>query len=96
MRQALRGVLIAAATVLIAGCGSDSNSTTAASSSTTTSSTPTHAQVALCKDFGGVSPNQRGVKRILSDGTRCQDGIITNGSVTISRPPGGWKTLLNP
>jgi type IV pilus biogenesis protein CpaD/CtpE len=93
MGQAVRGVLIAAATVLIAGCGSDSDSTTPASSSTTTSTTPTHTQAVICKAFGGVSPNQRRVTIILADGTRCRDGIITNGTVTISRPAGGWKTL---
>ena len=85
MGQALRGVLIATATILIAGCGS---------SSSTTPARLTHAQAALCKDFGGVSPSQRAVTRILPGGVRCKDGIITDGSVTISRPSGGWKTLI--
>ncbi len=89
MSQAWRGVLIAAATILIAGCGS-SDSTTPASSSTT----PTKKQVALCKDFGGVSPNQIGVSRILTNGVRCKGGIVTDGTATISRPTGGWKTLI--
>jgi hypothetical protein len=99
MGQALRGVLIATATILIAGCGS-SSSTTPASSSTTpasSSTTParlTHAQAALCKDFGGVSPSQRGVTRILTNGVRCKGGIVTDGTATISRPAGGWKTLI--
>jgi hypothetical protein len=100
MGQVVRGALIAAATVLIAGCGSGSgstspasSSTTAASSSTTPSTTTNPMQAAICKAFGGVSPNQSGVTRILADGTRCKNGIVTNGAVTISRPPGGWKTL---
>ncbi len=92
MGQALRGVLIAAATILIAGCGS-SDSTTPASSSTTPDKV-TPAQAALCKDFGGVSPNQRGTTVILTDGVRCKAGIITDGTVTISKPAGGWKTLI--
>jgi hypothetical protein len=92
MGQALRGVLIATATILIAGCGS-SSSTTPASSSTTPARL-THAQAALCKDFGGVSPSQRGVTRILTDGVRCKGGIVTDGTATISRPAGGWKTLI--
>ncbi len=92
MGQALRGVLIATATILIAGCGS-SSSTTPASSSTTPAKI-THAQAALCKDFGGVSPSQRGVTRILTDGVRCKGGIVTDGTATISRPAGGWKTLI--
>jgi hypothetical protein len=93
MGRAVRGVLIAAAAVLIAGCGSDSDSTTPASNPTTPSGTTNQKQADICKEFGGVSPNQRGVKPILPDGTRCKDGIITNGPITISPPPGGWKTL---
>jgi hypothetical protein len=99
VNKAVRGALIAAASVLIAGCGDDSSPTTTASDSKTPASRsekPSRAGIALCKkEFGGVSPNQRRVKVILADGTRCKkDGIITNGLVTISRPTGGWKTLI--
>jgi len=91
-------VLIVAVTVLIAGCGSDSSPTTSASSpkKPATTTTPTKKQESVCKEFGGVSPNQRLVPLILKDGTRCQNGIVTNGLVTISRPDGGWRVLIPP
>jgi hypothetical protein len=91
-------VLIVAVTVLIAGCGSDSSPTTSASNpkKPATTTTPTKKQKSVCKEFGGVSPNQRLVPLILKDGTRCQNGIVTNGLVTISRPDGGWRVLIPP
>ena len=99
MRRAVAMVLIVAVTVLIAGCGSDSSPTTTNASSPkkpATTTTPTKKQESVCKDFGGVSPNQRLVPLILKDGTRCQNGIVTNGLVTISRPDGGWRVLIPP
>ena len=98
MRRAVAMVLIVAVTVLIAGCGSDSSPTTSASSpkKPATTTTPTKKQESVCKEFGGVSPNQRLVPLILKDGTRCQNGIVTNGLVTISRPDGGWRVLIPP
>jgi hypothetical protein len=98
VRRAVAMVLIVAVTVLIAGCGSDSSPTTSASSpkKPATTTTPTKKQESVCKEFGGVSPNQRLVPLILKDGTRCQNGIVTNGLVTISRPDGGWKVLIPP
>jgi hypothetical protein len=91
-------VLIVAVTVLTVGCGSDSSPTTTASSAKkpNTTTTPTKEQKAACEAFGGVSPNQRLVPLILKDGTRCKDGIISNGSVTISKPDGGWGQLIPP
>jgi hypothetical protein len=98
VRRAVAMVLIVAVTVLIAGCGSDSSPTTSASSpkKPATTTTPTKKQESVCKEFGGVSPNQRLVPLILKDGTRCQNGIVTNGLVTISRPDGGWRVLIPP
>jgi hypothetical protein len=98
VRQGVAVVLIVAVTVLTAGCGSDSSPTTSASSpkKPATTTTPTKEQESVCKEFGGVSPNQRLVPLLLKDGTRCQNGIVTNGSVTISRPDGGWKVLIPP
>jgi len=98
VRRAVAMVLIVAVTVLIAGCGSDSSPTTSASSpkKPATTTTPTKKQESVCKEFGGVSPNQRLVPLILKDGTRCQNGIVTNGLVTISKPDGGWRVLIPP
>jgi hypothetical protein len=88
-----RAVLIAAVVVLIAGCGGDDSGPTTTAKGPATPFKPTKAQKADCKDFGGVSANQRWVSRALPGGTRCKDDVITNGQIAVSRPDGGWKTL---